>query len=369
MAVASVDKDPSRKRTPWVVRWRDDLGQQRKRGFTRKLDADRFRAEVEHGLARGTYIDPASARMTFRAYAEQWRAAQPHRPNTASRTEMGLRKHVYPVLGDRQLGQLRASEVQAFVTGLDLAPTSVRTLFSSVRAILAAAVHDRLLVYDPAARVKLPELPRRLIVPLSVEEVDALAEAMPARYRALVIVGAGTGLRQGELFGLQVADVDFLRRALVVERQVQPVAGGRPEVCPLKNRFSYRTVPLGMVVVEALAAHLQAFPAAGTEHVFTDARGRVLMRQEFGKVWDRARKAAGVPGAGMHDLRHFYASLLIRAGLNVKVVADRLGHANAAMTLNVYSHLWPDDADRSREAVDAALRRADVPTMRPRRQA
>jgi integrase-like protein len=72
---------------------------------------------------------------------------------------------------------------------------------------------------------------------------------------------------------------------------------------------------------------------------------------------------------GMHDLRHFFASALIRAGLNPKVVAERLGHGNAAMTLNVYAHLWPDDEDRSRQAVDEALgaSHTDVPTVRPRR--
>ncbi|WP_319463463.1 tyrosine-type recombinase/integrase [Micromonospora sp. RTP1Z1] len=71
---------------------------------------------------------------------------------------------------------------------------------------------------------------------------------------------------------------------------------------------------------------------------------------------DRSRPAE----ATCHDLRHFFASALIRAGLSVKVVSDRLGHANAAQTLGVYAHLWPDDDDRSREAIDAAFRR-DVP--------
>ncbi|HEX2772973.1 MAG TPA: tyrosine-type recombinase/integrase [Micromonosporaceae bacterium] len=67
----------------------------------------------------------------------------------------------------------------------------------------------------------------------------------------------------------------------------------------------------------------------------------------------------------MHDLRHAYASLLIAGGQSVKVVSDRLGHSNAAMTLTVYSHLFPADEDRTRQAVDAAFRRADVPQVCP----
>jgi integrase len=184
-----------------------------------------------------------------------------------------------------------------------------------------------------------------------------------------VVVGAGTGLRQGELFGLQVADVDYLRRLLAVERQVQPAPGGAAEPGPLKNRASYRTVPVGAVVIDALAAHLAAYPARGAEYVFRDEVGRPLYRNRFNStVWRPARVAAGVPEAGCHDLRHFYASALIRAGLSVRAVSDRLGHANAAMTLNTYAHLWPDDEDRSRRAIDDLFRR-DVPRLRPAQEA
>jgi integrase len=356
--MATVKRDPDRRRTPWVCRWRDEAGKQRKKGFTRKVDADKFRADVEHQLNTGTYVDAAAGKTTFRAYAEQWRAAQPHRPRTAERVESQLRVHVYPAFGGRPIAQVRTSELQAFVTGLAVAPGTARTIFSTVRAVFAAATLDRIIGRNPAAgrQVKLPPMPRKIVVPLAVEQVEALHAAMPPRYRALVKVGAGTGLRQGELFGLQVADVDFLRRKLTVERQVDG---------PLKNKSSYRTIPLARTVVDELAAHLAAYPATGTDWIFTDEDGKPLHRNGFNqRVWHKARAAAGAPKVVMHDLRHFYASLLIRGGLSVKVVADRLGHANAAMTLNVYSHLWPDDEDRSRDAVDAVLG-ADVPTLRP----
>ncbi len=365
--MASVEKRDDGRPRPWLVRWRDEAGKQRKRSFTRKVDADRFRAEVEHSLNVGTYIDPAAGRKTFRAYAEAWRLAQPHRPNTAARTLSQLGKHVYPVLGDRPLAAIRPSELQAFVTGLsaDLSPGSVRTVYATVRAVLKTAVHDRVIGRDPAAGVKMPERSREQIVPLTVEQVDQLVEAAPARYRALVVVAAGTGLRQGELFGLRVADVDFLRRLVTVERQVQPAAGGGVLVGPLKNRASYRTLPVGRVVVDALAAHLEAHPADRDGYVFTTPAGGPLSRNTFNSsVWRPAATRAGLPGVGMHELRHFFASALIRAGLNPKVVATRLGHANAAMTLNTYSHLWPDDEDRTRQAIDDLLA-GDVPQMRP----
>ncbi len=414
--MASVEKDPSRNRTPYVVRWRDESGKQRKRGFRRKADADRFRAEVEHQLHSGTYVDHNAGRQTFREYAEKWRMAQPHRPNTALNTRSRLEYHVYPALGSRPLATIRNGELQAFVTGLELAPGSVRPLWGTVSAIFRAAVRDRLIGHNPCDGVKLPDLVRGKVVPLTRVQVDALAEAMPERYRALVLMDAGTGLRQGEVFGVYLRDddgpvVDFMHMTLRVERQLQPrTVGGGVVACRLKNRASYRTVPLGSVVVNLLSRHLEAFPPSEVEiedetdpsrpvrrkvlALFTDARGKPLFRDTFNaNVWrpacDRAaaalcdqaesegnkeransllRQAASVAQATMHDLRHFYASALIRAGLNPKVVAERLGHANAAMTLNVYAHLWPDDEDRSRRAIDEALYpRPNVPKARPKR--
>ena len=366
--MATVKKDSTRTKTPYVCRWRDETGAQRKKGFARKVDADRFRAEIEHKLNTGTYIDPRAGKITFQTYAEQWRAMQPHRPNTARRTKSQLTRHAYPAFGARPIGQIRASEIQAFVTGAKLSPSSVRPVFATVRAIMSAAMRDRLIGHDPCVRIKLPELPKSEIVPLTVDQVDALSAAIDPRYRALVAAGAGAGLRQGELFGLQVADIDFLRRTMTLDRQVQPGPGGVVEVCPLKNRDSYRTIPLGKVVVDALAAHLASYPVKGGQFVFRNPGGGALDRKWFNRhVWDPARDAARLVGVTCHDLRHFYASALIRAGLNPKVVAARLGHADASMTLKVYAHLWPDDEDRSRHAIDDVFRR-DVPTMRPAKE-
>jgi integrase len=358
--MAHVDRDPTRAKTPYVVRWRDETGRQRKRGFARKVDADRYRAEVEHSLNVGSYIDPQLGRQTVRDYAERWRTAQPHRPNTAMRVRSQLEHHVYPALGDRPIAAVRPSEIQAFVSGVQLAPGSVRTLVATLSAVFGAAVRDRLIGHDPTEGVKRPTVPRERIVPLTVEHVQSIVDALPDRYRAAAVVAAGAGLRQGEVFGLQVADVDFLRRVIRIERQVQPTGVG-----PLKNRAAYRSVPVGQVVIDALALHLAEYPAAGSTYVFRMPKGQPVHRGVFGPLWRRVRTAAAMPTVDFHDLRHFYASALIRAGLSVKVLSERLGHSNAAMTLNVYSHLWPDDEDRTRQAIDDVFRR-DVPTVRPK---
>ncbi|MFC0527830.1 tyrosine-type recombinase/integrase [Phytohabitans kaempferiae] len=407
--MASVNKDPTRKRTPWVVRWRDESNTLRKKGFARKVDADRYRAEIEHSLNIGSYVDPVAGKETFRSYGEKWRLAQPHRPNTVMRTKSQLHRHAYPALGDKPMAGIRQSTLQAFVTGVDLAPSSVRPLWATVRAIFGAAHRDRIIGQDPTLGVKLPELPHKEVVPLLLEQVDALVTAVDPRYRALVEVDAGTGLRQGEAFGLEVSHVDFLRRSAKVCQQVQPAAGGGVVVCAPKNQYSYRTMPLGQAVIDRLAAHLKEFPAREVEvldttadpagkravrrtarFIFADASGNPLHRNDFNEtIWGPARRAAAAAfralakaerdadkaaglrqraaqlgEVGMHDLRHLFASMLIAGGLSPKAVARLLGHKDASVTLRVYSHLWPDDEDRARQAVDAAFGR-DVPTVRP----
>ena len=178
---------------------------------------------------------------------------------------------------------------------------------------------------------------------------------MPDRYKALVVLAAGTGLRQGECFGLTVDRVNFLRRTITVDRQLILPASGPPQFGPPKTAASVRTVPLPKIVAESLATNLERSPAETDGLIFTNERGDPLRRNRFGEIWRSAVSRSGLEGLRFHDLRHFYASLLIRHGESVKVVQARLGHASASETLDTYSHLWPDNEERTRAAVDQVL--------------
>ncbi|MFI5510919.1 site-specific integrase [Mycobacterium sp. NPDC051804] len=181
-------------------------------------------------------------------------------------------------------------------------------------------------------------------------------ESCPGRCAFVyVTLAAGTGMRQGECFGLTVDRVRFLERSLTVDRQLVTLQGEVPTFGPPKTSASNRNIPLPQVVVDALAAHLAAFPAAPDGLVFT-LSGKPITRQAFGHIWRPAVAAAKIPtGTGLHALRHYYASLLIRHGESVKTVQARLGHASAVETLDTYSHRWPDSDDRTRDAIDSVL--------------
>lgn len=176
----------------------------------------------------------------------------------------------------------------------------------------------------------------------------AYMDAIGERWRALVVTLAGSGVRIGELLGLEVADVDFLRRTIRVERQRDQ----RGQVRPVKSRTSRRTIPVGQVVIDALAAHLAAYPSTGA--LFADEIDEPLLYRRWRSLSEAAAKAAGVE-VSAHPLRHFYASALIAGGASVKQVQERLGHSSPVITLETYSHLWPGDDDRTRDVMDAAL--------------
>jgi integrase len=346
----------------WQVRWRDGSATQRKKSFTKKSAADRFDTKVKADLAVGAYVDP-SDRTTVAEYARVWLAIRPHRPSTARRMSSLIETHIVGTpLGGRRLASVMPSEVQAWASDRAkmLGPLTVRNLVSTLRSIYAAAVLDRLVGSSPVVRVALPRHERERVIPLEVEQVAKLADAMPQRNRAMVVTQAGLGLRIGELLALRVTDVDFLRRTARVEFQIAPGSKTRSEP---KTPRSRRTLPLLQVVADALAAHMAAFPPTRDGTIFYTKTGAPYRHDYYGaKIFKAAVHKAGLPeSTTTHDLRHHYASVLLHAGESVVAVAERLGHQNANLVLSTCGHLMPDSEERTRKAIDSAWSAPDVP--------
>lgn len=264
--------------------------------------------------------------------------------------------------------------------------------------------------YNPCDGVKLPAARKPEITPLSVWAVGALVDSAPGWYRAMILLAAASGLRQGELFGLEVEHLDFRRGVVLVQQQIITPDKGDPYLGEPKTHESYREVPVARAAMGALAEHLERYPAKWTEiedrtdahrpkvrkaqFVFLNELGSVVGRSGWSHMWQKLRRVAnrsleeqhlklharwrkrGCPegeepapqrvpeDATMHDLRHFYTSVLIKHRESVKTVQKRLGHAKPSITLDIYTHLWPHDQDTTRSAVEATL--AQVPSMCPK---
>jgi integrase len=180
----------------------------------------------------------------------------------------------------------------------------------------------------------------------SLEQVWALHDAMEERYRAGLLLAAFAGLRLAEVCGLRVSDVDFLRGI------VHPVQQYPAE--ELKTDISQTPVPIPQDLALELSAHVERF---STSWVMADEAGRQMGPWQLQRAFRAARaQVRGLPeGFRFHDLRHFYASLLINKGLDVKVVQARLRHASAKTTLDTYGHLWPDSDETTRAAISGVM--------------
>ena len=361
--MAHVDKISTGRGLRYRARWRDPDGSEKSKTFDRKSDADRFASKVEHDVNVGGYIDPHAGRITVREYGQQWRVSQlQHAASTARDVEGALRVHLYPALGDRPIGSVRPSDVQGWVAGLTktLGPATVTKTYSFLATMMKAAVRDGLIAKTPCVDIHLPKIAKKRVVPLTIEQVAKLLEEVPEQYRPLIHFFAGTGVRAREGFGVTLDRVDFLRRHVTIDRQLATRNGEAAWKAP-KTASSVRTVPLDDGVLEALSRHLEANPRTGGL-IFTTPDGKALdVTRAYGggpKVgWFRkAARAAGLSDEiTLHDLRHFYASLLIRNGANVKLVQARLGHKSATETLDTYGHLWPDADEQTRNILNEAL--------------
>ncbi len=185
---------------------------------------------------------------------------------------------------------------------------------------------------------------------------------MPPRWRAGVLLMASTGLRLSECLGLSVDRVDFFRRTIRVDRQLITMRGSHETTFgPPKTRAAIRTIPVPQGVIDVLAAHLAAFPANENGLIFTtgatreNLAGRAISRNRWADVYRDACSTAKVEGrTRSHDLRHVAASSMISAGLSVAAVQAVLRHASPSETLDVYTHVWPTDEDKTRAAMEQA---------------
>lgn len=404
MIMASIEKDGKGK--PRYIRVERGKGPNGERLSDRYpvpsrswTEARAMKRDIETDQFRGRYAARAKG-GTFEAYAAAYIAGRRIGERTRNQMKARFRNHVNPHLGHLPITDtdLSPSVLQGWVQSITgLAPSYQKLIFTDVTAVLAAMTEDNLLDRNPlkAKMITRPKAKTRKITAWSAGWVQGMYDAMSRRYRIAVRIGAGLGLRQGEIFGLAADDVDFERGCVYVRRQVQRGPDGRGQIYgPPKHAESkeayldpgdiIRTVPLPASVAPALRRYMEEFPSmpvtlpwidpvAGSrgDHtamlIMTTEHLHAVTHSGFNSWhWANARKAVGIPAGrqnGMHALRHFYGSTLVAAGVPIADVADWMGHATAQTTVRLYVHPQ-GDSQWSTLAIDRALlTRDDGPSL------
>ncbi|WAX56602.1 site-specific integrase [Jatrophihabitans cynanchi] len=339
----------------WRARYVDDTGTERSQAFERKVDAQRWLDAVTASLIRGDHVTPRSARMTVGEWADTWLAGYSRRASTIRQAEVHI-KVIKATFGRVPLSAVKPSDVKHWTKTLKVAGRSdsyVYALHSRLSQLFSDAVHDGIMPRNPCSRRTSPGTGKPRPYVATTAQVWALYYAVPDGIRPAILLGAHAGLRLAEAAALRPEDIDFMRGI------VSPVIQWPAE--PLKSDASRTPIP----IPNELALELSAAVAAG--------EGLTIVTNELGRPagpWaiERAMREArveieGLPaGFRFHDLRHYFASLLIASGLDVKTVQARVRHASAKTTLDTYGHLWPDRDESSRAAVAAVYAaRSDSP--------
>jgi integrase len=293
--------------------------------------------------------------LTVGEYLEEWlQGKHALKASTRAHYADAIRLYLKPHIGHVQLMGLRVEHldrmyaaIRVGVRGRPLSNGSIRRVHACLSSALSTAAKRRLITHNPAQYVELPpENPTRT-TPWTVEQARAFLVAvehdrLAALYHLLIV----TGMRRGEAIGLRWDDVDLGRRQLMIAQQITEIRG-RPTVSTPKSRKGTRLVPLDAWTVEVLVGHAAAqreergqwWLPPGSQLVFTREDGTPLRPEYVTRHFKRLAREAGLPDVRLHDLRHANASIALEAGVDVKVVSERLGHANTAITSDIYTHV------------------------------
>lgn len=373
--MAAAERLPSGR---YRARWRDLDGNRHSPPgltFATKTAAKKYALDREAEIRRGDYRDPTSGRVLLKDWIVLWQQSRVAEDRTLGKEQGHIDRYLLaPVgegkaLGDLPLDRVDEMTVQAWVKRLqqlELAPSTVVSIFRTLSAILRPAVRARRLPVDPLLDITLPTIPPGSDFHWTRTETTRIRGALATPFDlALFELLLGTGMRWGEAAGLHLDRWQPLRRRVTVSEVLVERQGFRLKQYPKgKHR---RDVPVAQRVVDAVAAHLATTPPVpcGLEHgkrggctglVFHEG-GRPLSRHGWPRsAFADAVAAAGVRRGRVHDLRHTYASQLVLDGVPLRVVQELLGHASIRTTER-YSHLAPSALDDPR--LTASLDRDD----------
>lgn len=346
--------------------------------FRTATDARAWLAGQHADIARGTWVPPhqaPAAVLTFREYAAAWLEGRDLKPRTRAHYQQLLDDHVLPKFADVELGHITPPAVESWRVSLRTGPTAKAHAYGLLKAILATAVSLDLIPSNPCrARGASSSKRVKKIRPATLEELAALVEAMPERYRAMTLLAAWCGLRFGELTELRRADVDHATKKLRVHRAVVRVDPDEvPDPLPKdlrlcecrpgclvgrpKSDAGVRDVAIPPHLMASVEDHLARHVDPGPDSLlFPATRGGHMPPASLYRVFYTAREKAGRPDLRVHDLRHTGAVLAAATGATLAELMARLGHSTPAAAMR-YQHAA---ADRD-TAIAEALSRLAAP--------
>jgi integrase len=317
----------------WQARYPgpDDVLRPAPETFETRKEAATWLANKQAEIERDDWVDPDATKVLLVDFGNRWLAERELEESTRERYEIAFRLHVVPYLGDRSLADIKEGSIRSWRKALADnkvgQPTRAKA-YRVLHAMFNTAVDDRVIKRNPC-RIKnggKEESAERAA--LSVAEVFAVADAMTPRYRVLVLFGAFTSLRFGELAALQRRDIDVDARSVSVRKSQAELRNGRRLIKGPKSAAGIREVAIPKVVLDELKDHLAEYVESGDDgYVFVGPLGGRLRRHNFRKQWLEAIANSKIKKTDVHfhDLRHTGNDLAAKAGATTKELMARMG--------------------------------------------
>lgn len=355
----------------YKVRYRDPTGKQRYKTFDKKGDATDFLTRVEVEVRGGGWVDPKRGRILFQDWVEQWwPTTLDLRPSTRDRDRQYIETYLLPFFGEVPLAKIAPLEVRKFVGVLDaegLAPATTRKAYQILSKILRSATEAELISLSPCKGVSLPKIEIKEMRFLTTAEIRRLADTIDPRHRALVLVAAYGGLRWAELVGLRLHRVDLDEGIVNVVETLVESHGRLLPPGPPKTKAGRRKVRLPESVAAELERHIELHCDPSSDLVFQNTLGGPLRRSAFrSRVWLPTLLEAQVEPLRFHDLRHTAVAFWIAARAHVKEIARRAGHTSAAVVLDRYGHIFPEDEKRLCDQLEEMFQNAGTLSSKPK---
>lgn len=336
---------------------RDPLTGKRNRVFRTVKGSEKEARKVMHRLINDMEQNKIVKKnhKTVEEWMEEWITL--YLPNVEETTRVGyktkLRCYIKPALGDILIYSLRADHVQKMVNDMQargLSPKNIRDTFNNINAAMKKAVVLRYIPFNPCEGVVLPKLKKYRAKVYDNQMIHTLLDTASGTDMYLpVLLGVTVGLRRGEMLALRWDDIDFKTNTIKVRSNMVNGENGIIIKAP-KSEAGIRDIKVGdEVMAELKKARLKYMEDALTSTIFQNLN--FVIRQEDGsplhpdsmtRKWSRFLKDNNLPHIRLHDLRHSHATALIQAGVNPRVVQQRLGHSDVNITLNTYTHVLPE---------------------------